>query len=443
MKLPPQIVQFILAGSLFVAGVANAQQAWEQIGLAGLVNDHGELLARDGSTLTDQGGRPLVPSCALGPNAPGDLGAFRFFIQYGSLPGKLLIFHDGGGACWETNTCASPFIAGGPGTYDPTISETRETLAQAGGVLDDTHPNNPFQGWTKVFIPYCTGDVGWGNNDAMYPGLDTVLKNNIPGSDGLIHHRGYANLRAALRWVEDHYGGQPPSHVMVAGVSAGAYASPGTVFPAVKRLFPRARTYVIADSGNGVVTDSFLAEARAHWALDRTLPDYLQRVLSQGANGLPVRFFGELTIRFPYTRFGQFQNAYDSIQIVVYNIMKYTPYPELWRDSGALAPSLVEWSVGARLATNLSAWASNYRFYTAAGTEHGILVNIPPAANAGFCSDDFYTEKSAGGLRFRDWVNDMVNRGGFLWATRYWRNATCFPHCIQAPQEGCLPVVQP
>ena len=340
MKLPPQIVQFILAGSLFVAGVANAQQAWEQIGLAGLVNDHGELLARDGSTLTDQGGRPLVPSCALGPNAPGDLGAFRFFIQYGSLPGKLLIFHDGGGACWETNTCASPFIAGGPGTYDPTISETRETLAQAGGVLDDTHPNNPFQGWTKVFIPYCTGDVGWGNNDAMYPGLDTVLKNNIPGSDGLIHHRGYANLRAALRWVEDHYGGQPPSHVMVAGVSAGAYASPGTVFPAVKRLFPRARTYVIADSGNGVVTDSFLAEARAHWALDRTLPDYLQRVLSQGANGLPVRFFGELTIRFPYTRFGQFQNAYDSIQIVVYNIMKYTPYPELWRDSGALAPSL-------------------------------------------------------------------------------------------------------
>jgi len=430
MKSPLRIVRVLLAGALVVAGVANAQD-WEQISLKGLVDGNGELLASDGSTLKDQGGSPLVPSCALGPAARGEFGPFRFFVQEGSLD-KLLIFHDGGGACWEANTCARPFVAGGQGTYDPTISETEDTLASAGGVLDDANPNNPFHGWTKVFIPYCTGDVGWGNNVVSYAGLP------FP-----IHHRGYANIRAALRWVEDHYWGQPPSQVVVAGVSAGAYASPGTVFPEVQRLFPRAKTAVIADSGNGVVTDSFLEDARANWALDRTLPVYLRRVLSQGANRLPVRFFGELTARFPHTRFGQFQNAYDSIQIVVYNIMKYTPDPELWRDIGALMPSLVEWSAGARLAANLSARASNYRFYTAAGTEHGILVNIPPEANAGFCSDDFYTENSAGGLRFRDWVDDMVNRGGFLWATRYWRNATCFPNCIQAPQEGCSPEVQP
>lgn len=434
MKSTPRIFRFILAGALFVAGVANAQD-WKQIDLVDLeelelVDGNGELLASDGSTLKDQGGSPLVPSCALGPAAQGEFGPFRFFVQEGSLD-KLLIFHDGGGACWEANTCASPFAEGGQGTYDPTISETKDTLAQAGGVLDDTNPNNPFHGWTKVFIPYCTGDVGWGNNVANYVGLPPI------------HHRGYANIRVALRWVEDRYWGQPPSQVVVAGVSAGAYASPGTVFPEVKRLFPRAKTAVIADSGNSVVTDSFLEDARVNWALDNTLPVYLRRVLSQGANGLPVRFFGELTTRFPHTRFGQYQNAYDSIQIVVYNIMKYTSDLDSWRNIEALVPSLVEWSVGARLAANLSARASNYRFYTAAGTEHGILVNIPPAANAGFCSDDFYTENSAGGLHFRDWVNDMVDRGGFLWATRYWRNATCFPHCIQAPQEGCLPVVQP
>jgi hypothetical protein len=72
-----------------------------------------------------------------------------------------------------------------------------------------------------------------------------------------------------------------------------------------------------------------------------------------------------------------------------------------------------------------------------------VLVDIPPQAGTGFCSDHFYTENSAGGLSFRNWVNDMVNYGGFLWATRNWRNATCFPYCIRPPEPGCSPVVQP
>jgi Pectinacetylesterase len=438
MRTRELVSQIVLSCALAAAGVATAQAdplpRWgDRIDLVGLVDGTGRLLARDGSVLTDKSGEPLRPACALSAVTPE---LFRFFVQPGRSD-RLLIYHDGGGACWESNTCVSPLVSSDP-TYDPRITEDEYKLAYAGGILDRANQANPFKDWTKVFIPYCTGDVGWGNRDVVY---QTVL-GALP-----VRHRGYANVRAVLRWLEDHYRGNnlpAPAKVALTGSSAGAYATIGTVFPEAIKLLPSTtNTYVIADSGNGVVTDSFLASAKANWGFQATLPEYLIPVVNGGAAGLPVRFFSELTKRFRGTRFGQFQNAYDSIQTVVLNTMKYTDDPQRWTDRRDLAESLIEWSLSARLATNLSAIAPNYRFYTGAGTEHVVLVNIPVEANAGFCSDNFYTESSAAGLSFRNWTNDMVNGGGYFWNTGNWRNATCFPNCIVPPTPGCLPLVQP
>ncbi len=417
--------------SLALSGAAAAQgPAWVEKNLAaeGLLNGQGELLSRQGEVLADNAGNPLKPDCAFG--VPG---GYRFFVQPGD-PAKLLLFHDGGGACWESNTCASPLVSNTP-TFDPTISESPGSLALAGGVLDANNDANPFKSWTKVYIPYCTGDVGWGNKTTIY---QTQL-GPLP-----VNHRGYANVRAVLRWMENAYANQSaPSKVVVSGASAGAYAASGTLFPELAKALPAStRTYVIADSGNGVVTDSFLSSAAQNWGIGGTLPPYLLPVLAQGAQGLPVRFYGELTRRFRATRFGQYQNAYDSIQTVVYNTMKYSDDPSRWTDLQFLLPSLIEWTANTRLATNLSALAPNYRYYTAAGSEHVVLVSIPPEAQAGFCSDDFYSESSAGGLSFRNWVNAMVNGGGFLWNTGSWRNASCFPNCYVPPRPGCEPAIQ-
>jgi len=442
MKLSVRIASIILSGLFLATGVANAT-GWEEISLEGLVNGSGKLLDRSGNVIKDQGQQALVPSCASELFGP-----FRFFVQTG-VSSKLLILHDGGGACWEAKTCSAPFDVLPPpnGIYDRTVSEFVDEEGDfffasgtpAGGILDSTSSDNPFKDWTKVFIPYCTGDVGWGNQDTRYAYPSINRPKGQPFFT--VHHRGYANIRAVLRWVEDRYSGQTPSKIMIAGTSAGAYAAPLVILPEVKKLFPSVQdTYVIADSGNGIVTDQFISDAKANWGLDRTLPDYLQEVFAQGANGLPVRLYGQLAVRYPTTRFGQFQNAYDGIQTVIYNIMKNIDNPALWNDSGALLASLIEWSASARLAVNLSAWALNYRFYTAAGTEHLVLVNVPPGA--GFCSDNFDTESSAGGLLFRDWVNDMVNKP-FLGSTGNWRNATCFPNCLQPPQPNCQLSVTP
>ena len=79
-------------------------------------------------------------------------------------------------------------------TYDSRITENEVNLALAGGTLDSSNPANPFKDWTKVFIPYCTGDVGWGNQDATYA---------TPMGPLTVRHRGYANVKAVLRWIED------------------------------------------------------------------------------------------------------------------------------------------------------------------------------------------------------------------------------------------------
>ena len=117
---------------------------------------------------------------------------------------------------------------------------------------------------------------------------DAVYTDN-DGKETTIHHRGYANVRLVVRWLQEQYAqSAAPKKIAVTGVSAGAYAAPGTVFPEVKKIFPTAQTYLLADSGNGVVSDSFLGSAKANWKFKNTLPVYLANVVDGPAFGLPV-----------------------------------------------------------------------------------------------------------------------------------------------------------
>ncbi|MCB1778148.1 MAG: hypothetical protein KDI50_12005, partial [Candidatus Competibacteraceae bacterium] len=167
MKRLVRIIPTIFLG-LLVATASAKTADWEEISLAsdGLVDENGQLLDSGGNILRDQNQQALVPSCA------SDLyGPFRFFVQAGDS-NKLLILHDGGGACWEDKTCSVPFDVLPPpnGIYDRTISEFVDEEGHlffapgtpARGILDSDSSSNPLKSWTKIFIPYCTGDVGWG-----------------------------------------------------------------------------------------------------------------------------------------------------------------------------------------------------------------------------------------------------------------------------------------
>ncbi|MFN8451836.1 MAG: pectin acetylesterase-family hydrolase [Anaerolineae bacterium] len=80
---------------------------------------------------------------------------YTFFVRSGD-PAKLVIFFEGGGACWNDATCAP-----GSGLFDEVV-EGGEAGAYSQGIFDAANPENPLAGYTIVFVAYCTGDYHLG-----------------------------------------------------------------------------------------------------------------------------------------------------------------------------------------------------------------------------------------------------------------------------------------
>ncbi len=410
---------------------------WQEIDLlgVGLVNEIGELVNKEGQTLTDKGGNPLVPNCALTDLNIGT--GFKFFYQPGSSK-ELVIYHSGGGACWENNTCSSPLIPGMIPTYFPTIIVDANSLNFAKGIFDTSEAtNNPYKNASKIYIPYCSGDVGWGNKDIEYE------VPAIPGMTFTLHHRGYANIRAVIEWMERSFSENAlPKRVMVSGSSAGGYAGIGTLLPEVTKVMDPDKTMIsfIGDSSNGIVNDQFLAAAPGAWGTDNTLPDHIQSAVSGGAIGLGSKLYLNSSQRYPNIRFGQYQNAFDTIQARFLNIMNHVDQPELWNDPAEIEAVVAEWNLRMTLNTKLTALKSRqYRFYTAAGFQHVVLEYLSEAG-FGWCSDNFQYENSASSilqyqLAVADWADDMF-RSTKLFKSD-WRNASCGLDCQGGGPTEC------
>jgi len=401
---------FIVAGW---GSLVSAEPAWQQIDAPDSFTDRNNILREPSCS----GGPKVIPGGVVPANTE-----FSFFFRVGD-PRKLLIALDGGGACWDPNTCVGSALLGDP-TYELEVDETPESLSETGGIADLDNPSNPFSDYTQVFIPYCSGDVHWGSKDTVY---------SYTAPDGTtwrwpIHHRGFDNVVAALEWLRDYYqseAGRSPAKVVVAGASAGGYGALLTL-PAVKEIVPRfTRTYLLTDSSNGVINADFYEVALGGyalsggvWGVEQNVPEFLLGAFASGPDTLALSTNTTLAWRYPGTRFGQYTRAWDEVQIFYLNVMKHLADPTQWLDPTTLLPTALEWTAKARLYMRLSALAPNYRFYLGAGSEHTVLAD-----------ESFYMEYSAQGLLFSDWVDDMLNRRS-LWGGD-WRNVSCAPNCLE------------
>lgn len=281
---------------------------------------------------------------------------YRFYVSPGD-PRKVVLDFQGGGACWDAATCAPQSQ-----TYRKRVDVQELLLAQ--GIYNRLSVANPFQGWTHVFIPYCTGDLHVGRATVDYGGFR-------------VHHQGARNALAALEYVFRNH--TNPERVFVTGCSAGAY---GAVFWADKVLstYKNAQVAVCGDSGVGVHTEAFPGFAR--W--NPRLPE----LPGLSPNAQVAEIYLALAKAFPSGRFAQYTTVLDGTQVSFYALMKGERMP-----SEATAR---EWAEGALRAVSAPAQAENYTFYLAPGGQHCILPR-----------PELYTLK-VGEVTFLDWLRALA-----------------------------------
>lgn len=344
-------------------------------------------------------GRRYSPTCSA---APGTNPQFSYYYRKGTAAG-LVVFFNGGGACWNDATCSKPRLAGDRAFFSGKDDQEAvgvfkaELLpgdgpARMGGLLDRGNPNNPVRDWSMVFVPYCTGDVHSGSNTARYTFPGT-------GKPFTIEHRGWDNMRVILHWMGGNV--PQPAHLLVSGSSAGAYGA-ATHYTALRKLYPRARGVFLGDSGQGVTTPEFERDRNRSW--NYQLPASVFGPEPQNTPDTAV--VAKLAAHFPNDRFAQFTTLHDATQTAFYGQMVAAPTCNAWTNT-----------MTRELASRQA--SPNFRSYLAQGKTHTILR-----------APLFDSEQSAG-LPFTAWLAALLKEDTPP------ANASC-PTC-QGPRQGCSP----
>jgi len=294
--------------------------------------------------------------------------AFAFFVHLGD-PRRLMVYFQGGGACWNGTNCD---LRGRP-TFDPQVDST-DNPTRAPGILDLANPANPIRDYSIVFIPYCTADLHLGARERTY--ADTVRGHRRTYR---IRHSGAANAGGVLAWVYDHF--DRADVVFVTGGSAGAIPSP--VFAAqIARHYPRARVVQLGDGGGGYRAPAIPA-ILARWGATEVLRRE-SAYRSLGAAALTFESFYVVAARqAPGVRFAQYNNAEDKTQLFFLEQLGIRDA----RLQGLLARNLAE----------IRRANPRFRSYTAPGKAHTILV-----------TPQFYA-LTVDGVAIRDWVAALLD----------------------------------
>lgn len=148
----------------------------------------------------------------------------------------LLVFMQGGGACWDANMC---LVTKSSVHLEDTVDETvvLGEAANLSGLFDHDNAANPFKDYAYVYMPYCTGDLHIGTKATTYEGASGPVT---------IHHHGGLNVEAYLKRLIPTL--PALERVVVSGISAGGY---GATFNwwRYQGAFPNARVDVLDDAG--------------------------------------------------------------------------------------------------------------------------------------------------------------------------------------------------
>lgn len=213
----------------------------------------------------------------------------------------LLVFLDGGGACWDALTCfglGKIPPASDPGPFRAAEFE-RKRAEIPGSLLDRDAPGNPYREFTLVFVPYCTGDVHAG---------DTVQ--DYPGASSRYHHHGRANVAAVGDWLLTKL--PAPGKLVVSGASAGGFGAL-LAHDALRARWPAARGYLVDDSGPPLVRSDFSPALRAAWTLAWRIDEVVLSVCGDDCALDLSRIVPALRARWPEDRLALLSSTQDEV----------------------------------------------------------------------------------------------------------------------------------
>jgi hypothetical protein len=200
---------------------------------------------------------------------------------------RVLVFFEGGGACWNGLTCfaakTAAFLESGFGSAD-----LDARLAEApGSVFDRGLADNAFKDDTFVYVPYCTGDVHAGSRISTYDA-------NPP-----VHHVGLTNAELVLRRMRASFRGKA-SRVFLTGSSAGGFGA-AMLYGRFAEAFAETRVDLVDDSGPPIpaAKSVYLAQWDASWNLFAAFP-----ADCEACRGEPAAVIPYFARRYPAARFG-------------------------------------------------------------------------------------------------------------------------------------------
>jgi hypothetical protein len=183
---------------------------------------------------------------------------FSVFTRAGN-PSRLLIFEQGGGACWQD-------------FYNCNIlSSAQEPPTARAGIWDFDSPDNPFADYSILYMPYCDGSVFSGDNDVYDPAFGAAI--NFP--DAVVrYHRGFRNQTAGMDVAKAVF--PTAQWITVAGSSAGGVGVAGFAPFLARFIFGNTVQLTVFNDAGPVTTNldavDDIAARAADWQFDQFYP---------------------------------------------------------------------------------------------------------------------------------------------------------------------------
>ncbi|MCP4599644.1 MAG: hypothetical protein GY847_03740 [Proteobacteria bacterium] len=292
-------------------------------------------------------------------------------VRYTEASDDVLIYMEGGGACFNYGTCvANPFNID-PATRKPDSS----------GIFDIDNSENPVKDYNMVYIPYCTGDTHTGSNP----------DGNVPGHGKQVFVGG-DNFRLFLKSIVATF--KDTKKVVLTGCSAGGFGAAYNYWDTHEAFGDDVWLVAVDDAGPPMRDPYFTAclqkLVRNLWDMDEYLPEDCDECFGEDGDGFH-NMFKYVVENYPDASIGLMSSYEDAViktfwayglencnnQIPVYPSGKYKKGLEDLRDF------MDEISFGGTFFFN--------------GTDHTKLR-----------SSEFYTIE-VNGTKLVDWFTDTIN----------------------------------